>query len=84
MRHIFCTDSFSGVLQPGSACDVARSETQSWAWQVQRMEAAEKRRADEVQRRVAQQVWCSERQNEKTVQLCGDRDLAGLVLSDLI
>ena len=29
------------------------------------MEAAEKRRADEVQRRVAQQVWCSERQNEE-------------------
>ena len=49
------------------------------------MEAAEKRRADEVQPGVVQQVWCSERQNEEhTVQLCGDRDLAGPFLSDLI
>ena len=39
----------------------------------------------EVQRREAQQVWCSERQTEEhTVQLCGEWDLAGPVLSDLI
>ena len=44
------------------------------------MEADEKRRAYELERSEAQQVWCSERQNEEhTVQLCGDRDLTGPV-----
>ena len=48
------------------------------------MEAEKLRCAAEVQRREAQQVWCSERQtDEHTVQLCGDRGLAGPSLSDL-